>query len=64
MSDNKDNAKKDYKKEYKKPQPKWDIDADLNETQFAEACELLESGMKPRKVAFYFGFHRSKIKAK
>ena len=58
MNDSKDNAKKDYKK----PQPKWDIDADLNETQFAEACNLLDSGMKVRKVALKFGIHKNKIK--
>ena len=62
MNDSKDNAKKEYKKEYKKPQPKWDIDADLNETQFAEACELLDSGMKVRRVALRLGIHRNKIK--
>ena len=62
MNDSKDNTKKDYKKEYKKLQPKWIIDADLNETQFAEACNLLDSGMKVRKVALRFGIHRNKIK--
>lgn len=62
MNDNKDNIKKDYKKEYKTPQPKWNIDADLNETQFAEACNLLDSGMKARKVALKFGIHKNKIR--
>lgn len=47
-----------------KTQSKWIIDADLSNSQLEEAFKMLESGMKPRKVAFYFGFHRSKIRAK
>ena len=42
--------------------PKWVIEADLTMEQHDGAIKLLESGMKPRKVAALFGIHRSKIR--
>ena len=54
--------KKDWENKKPTPQPKWNIAADLNETQFAEACDLLDSGMKVRKVALKFGIHKNKIR--
>ena len=50
-------------KETKTTQPsKWVIDAELTMEQYDGAIKLLESGMKPRKVAAHFGIHRSKIR--
>ena len=44
--------------------PDWIIDteAGLTEEQTEEAFQMLEKGLKHRKVAFYFGFHRKHIR--
>ena len=70
MMNNKNYTKKDKTTFGKKevgmakitPQLKWNIDADLTKVQFAEACELLNSGMKVRRVALKFGIHKNKIR--
>lgn len=56
--------KKDWENKKATPQPKWIIDADLNEVQLGEAYELLDSGMKVRRVALKLGVHKNKIRRK
>lgn len=52
------------KPKYRKTHPDWVIDAEvgLTEEQTEEAFQLLERGLKSRKVAFRFGFHRKHIR--
>jgi len=42
---------------------KWTINADVSATRLKKAFEMLEQGIKPRKVAAILKIHRNKIKS-